>query len=72
MALPQVAPAISYGTPDMAAAIGALVARNSGRLIAMAGHRDGIVSYGHTVEEAAEQVIAALASALSLPTTAPT
>jgi ribulose-5-phosphate 4-epimerase/fuculose-1-phosphate aldolase len=72
LALPQVAPAIGYGTPDMAAAIGALVARNSGRLIAMAGHRDGIVSYGHTVEEAAEQVIAALASALSLPTTAPT
>ena len=66
LALPKVSPAIGYGTPEMAAAIGTLVKSSAGRVIAMAGHRDGIVSYGQSVAEAAEQAIAALARALSL------
>jgi ribulose-5-phosphate 4-epimerase/fuculose-1-phosphate aldolase len=65
LALPKT-PAIGYGTPEMAAAIGTLVKSSAGRVIAMAGHRDGIVSYGQSVAEAAEQAIAALARALSL------
>jgi ribulose-5-phosphate 4-epimerase/fuculose-1-phosphate aldolase len=65
LGLPVIGPEIGYGTAEMAAALSELVRQHKGKLIAMAGHRDGIVSYGRTVAEAGERLIAALVQALA-------
>lgn len=66
LGLPTVPESTAYGTPAMACAIAAFVAGESFPVIAMAGHRDGIVSYGNTIAEAAERLIATLARSLEL------
>ena len=59
--LPTTGADVSYGTPDMACEFSRLWSsgrfRNDGLAI-MAGHEDGIVSIGRSIEEAAERVLA--------------
>jgi hypothetical protein len=64
LAIPVTDPRIAYGTPEMAAAVQALLADPAIRLIAMGGHRDGLIAVGETVEAAALPLIRALAAAL--------
>lgn len=64
LGLPTVPDTATYGTPAMAYAIAACVSGKAFPVIAMAGHRDGILSYGASVVEAAERLIAILACAL--------
>lgn len=53
---------IPYGTPQMAVSMATLVAANLGpsNLLVMAGHDEGIVAYGHTINSALDQIQAAL------------
>jgi hypothetical protein len=55
---------VPYGTPQMAAAVKKLI-RSGGlrreKIFAMLGHRDGVVSYGRTAEEAGFRLIQTLA-----------
>lgn len=66
LGLPTVPATVAYGTPEMAVALAALAKDNAASVIAMAGHRDGIVSHGTSVAQAAQRMIAALARALAL------
>lgn len=52
---------IAYGTPAMAYAIQDLITQQkvgSNNIIAMAGHEDGLISFGHSLEEAAMAFLA--------------
>ena len=53
---------ISYGTPQMAVSMATLVIANTetSNLLVMAGHEDGIVAYGHTINSAFDQIQAVL------------
>lgn len=56
LGLPQTSPDVAYGTPNMAAETARLFRETDVRQIgifAMAGHLDGIVSFGETAEQAA-------------------
>ncbi|MDD2769186.1 MAG: class II aldolase/adducin family protein [Methylococcus sp.] len=64
--LPATSAEIEYGTPEMALAVQALAAESGIPLIAMAGHLDGIIAYGRTVEATARILIGYLAAALKL------
>jgi hypothetical protein len=58
--LPTTAPEVPYGTPEMANEFRRLYRDfdfRKTRLAVMAGHEDGIVSVGATLEAAAEQVL---------------
>lgn len=60
---------VPYGTPEMAAEVKRLYAESDlpqKRIFGMAGHEDGIVSYGHTAEEAGFAMLAYLVKALQL------
>jgi len=51
---------IEYGTPEMAMAVGKLVAEiklNEEKVVVMAGHREGILAYGANLNEATVQII---------------
>ncbi len=48
----QIPANINYGSQEMAMATAKCIAQKKQGLFAMAGHEDGIVSYGETVEEA--------------------
>jgi ribulose-5-phosphate 4-epimerase/fuculose-1-phosphate aldolase len=64
--LPATAPHVAYGTPDMAKEVARLFAETHvarGRAFAMAGHEDGVVSFGATVEDAATALLGKLARA---------
>jgi L-ribulose-5-phosphate 4-epimerase len=52
--LPTTPADIAYGTPEMAAAVQSCYSqyKHTGNLIFMAGHEDGIISVGHTPEQA--------------------
>jgi ribulose-5-phosphate 4-epimerase/fuculose-1-phosphate aldolase len=58
--LPTTSPEIAYGTPDMAQELDRLYRmeglRESGVAV-MAGHDDGIISFGTTIEEAATRML---------------
>jgi len=58
--LPTTSPEIGYGTPDMAQELDRLYRmeglRESGVAV-MAGHDDGIISFGTTIEEAATRML---------------
>lgn len=59
---PATRPAVTYGTPEMAREVQRLFRESDVRfrkIFAMAGHRDGVVSFGHDFDEA----LAALAAA---------
>ncbi len=52
---------IAYGTPAMARALQALAQNNDHQeknIIIMGGHKDGIITYGQTLREAANRVLA--------------
>jgi L-ribulose-5-phosphate 4-epimerase len=54
------APGIEYGTPEMAKDIIRLFKQTdlaSRKLIVMAGHEEGIIVFGHTLEEAGEVLL---------------
>ena len=61
--IPFTAPHVAYGTPDMAREInklfdtGVFDARN---VVAMGGHRDGIIAFGSTADQAGQVIIDAL------------
>lgn len=58
--LPTTSPDVAYGTPDMAQELERLYRmeglRESGVAV-MAGHDDGLISFGTTIEEAAERML---------------
>ena len=59
--LPTTAPNVSYGTPEMAHEFERLYRDTefaSGGVAIMAGHDEGIVSFGHNLEEAAGRILA--------------
>jgi hypothetical protein len=65
--LPSVDAQIGYGTPEMAQAIEDLYqqgALDKQRVIAMLGHKDGILTFGKTVEQAGHALITVLAAAI--------
>lgn len=64
LGLPIIATAIAYGTPEMARAVGAVVARRENPIIVMGGHQDGIIAYGGSIEDTAVALIRVLARAL--------
>lgn len=55
---------VPYGTPEMCAAVGELLAeatpRRSG-LFVMAGHEEGLVTFGESLQEAGDRLLAAVA-----------
>ena len=58
---------VPYGTPEMAEEVKRLYAESDlpkKRIFGMAGHEDGIVSYGHTAEEAGFTMLTYLVRAL--------
>lgn len=59
--LPATDPAADYGTPEMAAEVARLARRAPGpALVAMAGHEDGILAYGHDPAAVGRTLLAAL------------
>lgn len=67
--LPTTDPAVAYGTPQMAEEVQRLYRTSAlaeRRVFAMGGHEDGIVAFGHTLAEAGQVLICALASAWEL------
>jgi len=57
---PTTSAKIEYGTPEMALAVQSLAAEMSSsaeKMIIMGGHREGILAFGQTVEEATTQII---------------
>lgn len=67
--LPQTDPDAAYGTPEMASEIQKMALAgdvSKPGLLVMAGHQDGILAYGPTVEATGELVMTALDKALSL------
>ncbi|ACY17059.1 class II aldolase/adducin family protein [Haliangium ochraceum] len=66
LGIPQTRPEIAYGTPEMAAEMRRLY-QSTGlpeqRVLAMGGHEDGIVAFGHTAEQAGLVLVAQLARA---------
>jgi ribulose-5-phosphate 4-epimerase/fuculose-1-phosphate aldolase len=66
LGLPTTDPRIAYGTPEMAAAVEILLRIPETRVIAMGGHRDGLIAVGETVEAAALPLIRRLAEAVRI------
>jgi len=62
-------PTVTYGTPTMAASVAALLRDNPFQVIAMGGHKDGILSCGPSPESAAQRLIHMLARAIKLAST---
>jgi ribulose-5-phosphate 4-epimerase/fuculose-1-phosphate aldolase len=64
--LPTTAAEVAYGTPEMAREVARLY-RTSNlaelRILAMGGHEDGIIVFGHTCEEAGQVLMTYLARA---------
>ncbi|MDA0269134.1 MAG: class II aldolase/adducin family protein [Cyanobacteria bacterium] len=61
--LPTTRPEVPYGTPAMAAEMGRLFRESdvaTQRVLIMAGHEDGILSFGPTLEAAAQALLALL------------
>lgn len=71
--LPTTDPRVPYGTPGMATEVARLYRETplaERRVLAMGGHEDGIIAFGHTAEEAGNAFTAALAQAYALAYTA--
>lgn len=67
--LPLTSGAVSYGTPEMALEVEALFSTTAvceKKIFVMAGHEDGVVSFGHDVHEACIIMIETLARAIIL------
>lgn len=66
--LPETAPGVDYGTPEMAQEVARLWRTTSlpeTRVFVMRGHTDGVVAFGKSVDEAGGALIAVLARALA-------
>ena len=50
--MPHTASTIPYGTPEMAAAVQSIVQHQTSGVLAMAGHEEGVITYGKSIEEA--------------------
>lgn len=69
LGLPQTGRFVPYGTPEMAAEVERLFKTHrlqSQKIFSMAGHKDGVVSFGRTAEEAALRLIFAAVAVFSL------
>lgn len=67
--LPSTSESVSYGTQDMALEVQRLYrssALSERRILAMGGHEDGVIAFGHTAEQAGRALLATLADALQL------
>ena len=67
--IPRSSDCVAYGTTDMAYEVQRLYRTTSlseRRVLAMGGHEDGIVAFGHSAQEAGSAVITALAAATAL------
>lgn len=65
--IPQTAAGVPYGTPEMSAAVAALYTETdmkTQQIFSMAGHEDGVVTFGKTAEQAAATLLNMLACAL--------
>lgn len=65
LSIPRTAPDILYGTVAMAQAIHDLARLTSEHLICMGGHEDGLIAFGHDVEETALYLVSQFTRALS-------
>lgn len=56
---PTTSPEIEYGTPEMATAIMQLISvmKKDEKVIVMGGHREGILAFGRTLNEATDEII---------------
>jgi ribulose-5-phosphate 4-epimerase/fuculose-1-phosphate aldolase len=64
--LPTTAASVAYGTPEMARQMRRLYRETSlpeARVLSMAGHEDGIIAFGESVEEAGSTLVTILARA---------
>jgi len=62
--VPTTDPSVAYGTPEMALAVQDLYRSTSlseVRILAMGGHEDGVMVFGHTAEEAGQVLFTYLA-----------
>ncbi|MEM9182846.1 MAG: class II aldolase/adducin family protein [Pseudomonadota bacterium] len=67
LGLPQSDPQIGYGTPAMAMELARLHESPAGSgILSMGGHRDGVLSFGESAEQAAVELFQAYAAALAL------
>ncbi|WP_458494007.1 class II aldolase/adducin family protein [Methylomagnum sp.] len=66
LAIPTTDPDIAYGTPAMATAVENLLREPGIQVIAMGGHRDGLIAVGETCAQAALPLIRLLAEATRL------
>lgn len=69
MRLPTTDPNVAYGTPEMAVEVQRLyrsTALPELRVLAMGGHEDGIIAFGHTCADAGHALISQLARAYEL------
>lgn len=66
LAIPMTPAQAAYGTPAMAAAVKSLFVEPGIRIIAMGGHRDGLIAAGESPESAALTLIRSLAGAIRL------
>lgn len=63
LGIPVTSPSVSYGTPQMAEEIQKLfnsAELNSHNIVAMGGHRDGIIAFGKTAEQAGDSLLSAM------------
>ena len=58
--LPATSAEVPYGTPQMAEEIVAVLQQSGKTIVAMAGHEDGVLSFGKTADEAGEVIAGAL------------
>ncbi len=67
LGLPATPPEVEYGTPAMAEAVRGLVERHGsdGLVLAMTGHRDGVIAMGATSNATGSALIGVLAAALA-------
>ncbi|MCC7070731.1 MAG: class II aldolase/adducin family protein [Deltaproteobacteria bacterium] len=66
LGLPETAPDVDYGTPEMAREVARLwrsTALADARVFVMRGHHDGVVAFGKSIDDAGGALIAALARA---------
>jgi hypothetical protein len=64
LGIPVTSPAVEYGTPAMSYEVVRLYGQSDVRkkgIFSMGGHEDGVVAFGHTVEEAGNTLLTALA-----------
>lgn len=66
LGIPQTSPDVAYGTPEMANEIKQLFQSDqldSQNIVAMGGHRDGIIGFGKTADQAGQSILDALKNA---------